>query len=93
LQVLAEAKPDVLVSDIAMPGVDGFELIRRVRGMPDPDLATVPAMVLSAFARAEDRARASRHGFDCYVTKPVEATEFLAAMASLTKGRAEALPG
>ncbi|HSV78346.1 MAG TPA: MHYT domain-containing protein [Ramlibacter sp.] len=87
LRELTEGRPDVLVSDIAMPGMDGFELIRRVRGMQDAQLARVPAMVLSAFARAEDRARATRHGYDCYVSKPVEATEFLAAMASLTKGK------
>jgi signal transduction histidine kinase/ActR/RegA family two-component response regulator len=93
LQLLAQDKPDVLVSDIAMPGVDGFELIRRVRRMPDPAVARVPAIVLSAFARAEDRVRASHNGFDCYVTKPVEATEFLAAMASLTKGRAATFSG
>lgn len=90
---LARHRPDVLVSDIAMPGVDGFELIRRVRGMPDPALAAVPAMVLSAFARAEDRARASHHGFDCYVTKPIEAAEFLAAMSALTKGRGASAAG
>ncbi|NML45038.1 response regulator [Ramlibacter sp. G-1-2-2] len=93
LRVLAEGRPDVLVSDIGMPGVDGFELIRRVRGMPDPELARVPAMVLSAFARTEDRARATRNGFDCYVAKPVEAKEFLAAMAGLAKGKVVPVAG
>lgn len=85
LRALVRHRPEVLVSDIAMPGVDGFEFIRRVRAMPDPALAAVPAIVLSAFARDEDRARASRQGFDGYVTKPLEAAEFLAAMAALAK--------
>ncbi|HEX7889445.1 MAG TPA: MHYT domain-containing protein [Ramlibacter sp.] len=85
LQLLPQHRPHVLVSDIGMPGVDGFELIRRVRSTQDPDVATIPAMVLSAFARAEDRARASRDGYDCYLAKPVDAGEFLAAMAVLTR--------
>ena len=83
LRLLRQHRPHVIVSDIGMPGVDGFELIRRVRRMPDPELAGIPALVLSAFAGAEDRARARRDGFDCYLAKPVEAGEFLAALARL----------
>jgi signal transduction histidine kinase/ActR/RegA family two-component response regulator len=93
LRILVQDRPDILVSDIAMPGVDGFDLIRRVRGMQDPQLARMPAMVLSAFARAEDRDRATRHGYDSYVAKPIEATQFLAAMASLIKGKMAPISG
>lgn len=85
LRLLSQHRPHVIVSDIGMPGVDGFELIRRVRGTPDPEVARIPAMVLSAFAGAEDRARARRDGFDCYLAKPVDAGEFLAEMARLAE--------
>jgi NO-binding membrane sensor protein with MHYT domain/CheY-like chemotaxis protein/nitrogen-specific signal transduction histidine kinase len=93
LRLLRQERPDVLVSDIAMPGVDGYELIRRVRDLQDAQLAAIPAMVLSAFARAEDRARAWHEGYDCYLSKPVEAAQFLPAMASLAKGRTASLAG
>ena len=71
LAVIAETKPDVVVADIAMPGVDGFTLMQRLRailGQRKP-----PAIALSAYARAEDQARALASGFDAHVPKPVDA--------------------
>ncbi|HEX8913449.1 MAG TPA: response regulator, partial [Humisphaera sp.] len=77
------ARPDVLVSDIGMPGEDGYALIRRVRSLPAAEGAGVPAVALTAFAAAEDRARALGAGFQVHMTKPVEPAELVAAVAGL----------
>ena len=74
---------DVVVSDISMPEEDGFSLIQRIRHLPGP-LAEVPAIALTAFARADDRARAIEAGFQMHLTKPVELNELLAGLAALT---------
>ncbi|HEY8360161.1 MAG TPA: response regulator, partial [Ramlibacter sp.] len=71
-EALARGGARLLVSDIGMAGMDGYELIRRVRRSPDPAIASVPAIALTAFARAQDRQRALDAGFDVYLTKPVE---------------------
>jgi signal transduction histidine kinase/ActR/RegA family two-component response regulator len=71
LTVLDELKPDVIVADIAMPGVDGFTLMDRLRGTLG--VRKPPAIALSAYARAEDQARALASGFDAHVPKPVDA--------------------
>jgi signal transduction histidine kinase len=70
LSVLPGFHPDVLVSDIAMPGEDGYALIRRLRTRSES--AGIPAVALTAFARPEDVARAMRAGFQRHVAKPVE---------------------
>ncbi|MFZ5468795.1 MAG: ATP-binding protein [Myxococcota bacterium] len=75
--------PDVLVSDIGMPGEDGYSLIRRIRQLPAREGGRVPAIALTAFARAEDRVRALEAGFQSHVTKPVEPAELAAVVASL----------
>ena len=77
---------DVLVSDIGMPGEDGYQLIRRVRGGDGPNQQT-PAVALTAFARSEDRRRALMAGFNNFLSKPVEAAELVAVVASVV-GRA-----
>ncbi len=82
LQVLRSARPDVLVSDIGMPDVDGYELIRRVRDLED-GVARTPAIALTAFARAEDRERALEAGYQVHVAKPVDPGRLVAAVASL----------
>jgi signal transduction histidine kinase/ActR/RegA family two-component response regulator len=90
---LVEAeRPDVLVSDIGMPDVDGYELLRRVRALGPARGGRVPAIALTAFARREDRTRALRAGFIVHVAKPVEASELVAAVASVA-GRGDAHPG
>ena len=63
--------PDVLVSDIAMPRMDGYELIRRVRALPGGH--GIPAVALTAHANADARIEALRAGYDIYLTKPVDA--------------------
>ena len=65
-------KPDVLISDLAMPEEDGYSLISRIRELPEEMGGQVPAMALSAFASAESRQRAFEAGFHRYLTKPFE---------------------
>jgi CheY-like chemotaxis protein len=62
----------VLVSDIGMPGEDGFDLITKVRALDSNCGGDIPAIALTAYARAEDRARLLAAGFQRHVTKPVE---------------------
>jgi PAS domain S-box-containing protein len=84
-ELIRECPPDVLISDIGMPGEDGYSLLRRVRGLPPEGGGAVPAVALTAFARADDRRRALLSGFQMHVPKPVEAPELLAVVASVTK--------
>jgi signal transduction histidine kinase/CheY-like chemotaxis protein len=86
-------RPDVLVSDIGMPEVDGYELLRRVRALGAAAGGALPAIALTAFARSEDRVRALRAGFSVHVTKPVEPAEILATVASVAGRNAPAEAG
>jgi CheY-like chemotaxis protein len=87
LAVLRRERPDMLVSDIGMPGEDGYEFIRKVRQLPADEGGRTPAAALSAFARAEDRTRALRAGYQTHIAKPVEPTELTAVIASLAGRR------
>lgn len=80
---IAAERPDVLVSDIGMPGEDGFSLIRRVRALTAAEGGALPAVALTAYARAEDRVKAVLAGFQMHVAKPVEPAELLTMVASL----------
>jgi signal transduction histidine kinase/DNA-binding response OmpR family regulator len=84
LSRVGDAPPDVIVSDIGMPGEDGYALLRAVRALPPERGGRVPALALTAYARAADRAAALRAGFDVHVAKPVEPAELLAAVARLS---------
>jgi PAS domain S-box-containing protein len=87
---LESTKPDVLVSDIGMPGENGYELIRRVRALPAERGGRVPAAALTAYAGPKDRRRALLAGFHTHLAKPVEPDELLAVVASLgARKRAE----
>ncbi|HVE49492.1 MAG TPA: ATP-binding protein [Casimicrobiaceae bacterium] len=83
LALLQEKRPHVLVSDIGMPGVDGYQLLRRVRALGPARGGDVPAIALTAFARSEDRTRALRAGFALHLAKPVEPSELIATVASI----------
>jgi CheY-like chemotaxis protein/nitrogen-specific signal transduction histidine kinase len=85
LSEMAEAPPDVLISDIGMPDDDGYSLIRKVRALDAAQGGKVPAIALTAYARAEDRMQALRAGYQMHVTKPVELAELAAVVASLAK--------
>jgi CheY-like chemotaxis protein len=76
---------DVLVTDVAMPGEDGYSLIRRIRASRAAETATIPAAALTAFAREEDRQRALQSGFQLHLAKPVDAGSLVAAVATLSR--------
>jgi CheY-like chemotaxis protein/two-component sensor histidine kinase len=84
IEILSNGDFDVLVSDIGMPGEDGYQLIRKVRGLPNNNRG-IPALALTAFARSEDRRRAAMAGFQTHLSKPVDAPELLATVANLAK--------
>lgn len=83
LQVLQQWRPDVLVSDIEMPGMDGYSLIRRIRALDPGQGGKTPAVALSAFSRPEDRVRSMMAGFNIHVSKPADFRELAAIVASL----------
>jgi len=84
LAVLRDRAVDILVSDLGMPGADGFDLIRRIRWQEDRGgRPRLPAIALTAYASAEDRERALAAGYDAHVAKPVDADELGAALARL----------
>lgn len=81
-EILSRWKPDVLVTDIGMPGEDGYSLLARVRTRHD-ECAQTPAIALTAFASADDRARLLSAGFRLHLAKPVEPAELTAAIAAV----------
>ncbi|MDI1445291.1 ATP-binding protein [Polyangium sp. 6x1] len=83
LRLLEQEPIDVLVSDIGMPGMDGYELIRRVRALPPERGGHVPAVALTALARDDDRVKARRAGFQTHVAKPIQVMELLTAIGCL----------
>jgi two-component system, chemotaxis family, CheB/CheR fusion protein len=85
LQMLDEWRPDVLVSDIGMPFVDGYELMRNVRAREPERGGLVPALALTAYARAEDARRALEAGYHAHIPKPVEPGELATVVASLVR--------
>lgn len=82
IAVLAHTQPDVIVSDIAMPGEDGYQLIDQVRTSRQK---YIPAIALTAYARSEDRLRALDAGFQVHLSKPVNAQELVSVIAQLVK--------
>jgi len=84
LRVFEQWRPDILVSDVEMPGQDGYTLIRKVRALDPERGGKTPAVALTAFGRPEDRVRSLRAGFNIHVTKPVDRGELIAVIASLT---------
>ena len=83
--VLQRDRFDVLLADIAMPGEDGYALIRRVRAGIVPGTATIPAAALTAFAREEDRQLALHAGFQMHLVKPVDPRAVIGAVATLAR--------
>jgi CheY-like chemotaxis protein len=77
VHILERFRPAVIVSDMAMPEQDGYELVRRVRAHADASIANTPAIAVTAHARAEDRKRALSAGFQRYVSKPVDPAELV----------------
>jgi PAS domain S-box-containing protein len=75
----------VLVADIGMPRMDGFELVSRIRRHTDPRVRDIPAAALTAYARSEDRAKALRSGFNIHLAKPIDPGELMAVVAALVR--------
>jgi signal transduction histidine kinase/DNA-binding NarL/FixJ family response regulator len=83
LEKLKTWRPHVLMSDIGMPGEDGFSLIRKVRALPEERGGRTPAAALTAYARDEDRRRALAAGFQLHIAKPFDPRELVAAVSNL----------
>jgi signal transduction histidine kinase/ActR/RegA family two-component response regulator len=81
IKAIRSSRPDVLISDIAMPGADGYALIQMVRALDHDQARTIPAVAITAYAKDEDRARALSSGFQIYLAKPVELTELVSVVA------------
>src|SRR5207248_7840822 len=81
LDKLARARADVLVADLGMPEMNGFQLIEQIRQSADDQVREIPAAALTAFARSEDRTRALRSGFHMHLSKPIDPGELMAATA------------
>jgi CheY-like chemotaxis protein len=84
IETATDRSPDVLVSDIGMPDEDGYSLIRKLRQLEAQRGDKLPAIALTAYAGSDDRRQALLAGFQMHVTKPVDAAELVAVVASLT---------
>jgi signal transduction histidine kinase/ActR/RegA family two-component response regulator len=93
LQVLDTWKPDVLISDIAMPEADGYELIRRIRARNSRQGGNTPAVALTAYASLEERVNILAAGFQMYLVKPADPGELVAVVASLVSHRGRSSGG
>jgi signal transduction histidine kinase/ActR/RegA family two-component response regulator len=87
LALLDSERPDVIVSDIGMPEIDGFELMRRIRRRPIDAGGELPAIALTALTRQDDYDRALQAGFDAYLAKPVDAGALVAHIAEMAARR------
>jgi CheY-like chemotaxis protein len=85
MEILRREMPDVLISDIGLPEMDGFQFIREIRALPAAQGGLIPALALTAYARSEDRAHAMTAGYQLHVVKPVIPQELIANVASLGK--------
>ena len=85
LALVRSERPDVVVTDIAMPGEDGYALVRRLRALPKAQGGRTPTIALTAFTRLEDRTAALLAGFTAHLGKPVEAGELVGVIASIAK--------
>jgi PAS domain S-box-containing protein len=85
LDLVEQWKPDVLISDIGMPGESGYDLIRMVRALPADHGGQTPAIALTAYARTQDRLKILSTGFQMHVPKPIEPIELATVVASLAK--------
>jgi PAS domain S-box-containing protein len=85
LDLVRAVKPSVLVADIGLRELDGYELIRRIRQLDDAQLRSIPAIALTAYARAEDRVKALETGFEMHLAKPADPAELVAAVLAAAR--------
>jgi PAS domain S-box-containing protein len=84
LRELERFRPDLIISDIGMPGRDGYDLVKSLRALPPERGGRLPAVALTAYARSEDETRALREGFQMHIPKPFEPTELITAIVALS---------
>ena len=80
---LALFSPDILICDISMPDMNGYDLLQHIRTLPNTEGKSIPAIAVTAFAREEDRQRALTQGFQHHVAKPIKTQELVSAIAQL----------
>ena len=85
LEMFEKVRPQILISDIGLPEMDGYQLIERIRQKASNDGGMIPAVALTAFARSEDRTRAMRAGYHAHLAKPIESNELVATVASFAE--------
>ncbi|MEH2353542.1 hybrid sensor histidine kinase/response regulator [Nostoc sp.] len=83
LKIIAQAVPNLLISDLGMPEMDGYSLIKMLRAMPKEEGGEIPAIALTAYAGESDRDRVLAAGFQKHIAKPVQPTELLTSIADL----------
>lgn len=83
LSILSEWRPDVILSDIGMPGEDGYAFIRKVRKLSEAGVAKIPAATLTACGGSKERLKSLKAGYQAHITKPVERAELIMVVASL----------
>ena len=87
LSILQENSPDIVVSDIGMPGMDGYDLLNRIRIDVMGDVRNVPAIALTAHASAEDKEKARRAGFADHIAKPISISELVYSIARVARNK------
>jgi PAS domain S-box-containing protein len=85
LRQVSREVPNVLIADLGMPHVDGFQLIEQVRRHRNPLVRAIPAAALTAYARSDDRVKALRAGFQIHLAKPIDPAELVTTIAALAK--------
>jgi CheY-like chemotaxis protein len=85
LEILDGWRPDLVVSDIGMPGEDGYALLQQIRARPAARGGNVPAIALTAYARVDDRIRILRAGFRMHLVKPIDPGELIAVVAAVAR--------
>jgi CheY-like chemotaxis protein len=89
MKLFIEFRPQVVVSDVGMPGEDGYSFMRRIRQLSHAEGGQTPALALTAFARAEDRRKAIEAGFDVHAAKPIEFERLASTLLELSRVGAE----
>jgi CheY-like chemotaxis protein len=92
LRCLDRDPPSVLIADLGMPRVDGFQLIEQVRRHRNPVVRRIPAAALTAYARSDDRVKALRAGFQIHMAKPIDPAELVTTISALVKRFAPEAP-
>ncbi|MBE9223944.1 response regulator [Phormidium sp. LEGE 05292] len=85
LKTLASVQPDILLCDIGMPDMDGYMLMRQIRGLPPEQGGQIPAIALTAYAGESNQQQALKAGFQRHLAKPVEPMDVIAVIVELTK--------